>query len=151
MIEIVEGSGHDVTAIMPVMESAFDPAFGEAWTAAQCLSTLSMPGSLLLCARADEAMLGFALSRWASDEEELLLIAVSQDARRNGVGRILIQKLISNARHSGRALLFLEVRDGNPAMAFYEEMGFRAFGRRPSYYKGKDGSRHDSITMSLKL
>lgn len=151
MIEVIEGSGHDVAAIMPVMDSAFDPAFGEAWTAAQCLSTLSMPGSLLLCARSDHATLGFALSRGVTDEEELLLIAVSPAARRNGVGRILVENLISNARHSGRALLFLEVRDGNPALSFYQEMGFRPLGRRPSYYKGQDGSRHDSITMSLKL
>jgi [ribosomal protein S18]-alanine N-acetyltransferase len=151
MITVIEGSGNDVAAIMPVMDSAFDPAFGEAWTAAQCLSTLSMPGSLLFCAHSQQTMLGFALSRWVTDEEELLLIAVSQNVRRKGVGRLLIEKLISNARHSGRALIFLEVRDGNPAMGFYHEMGFHPLGRRPNYYKGKDGSRHDSITMSLKL
>jgi [ribosomal protein S18]-alanine N-acetyltransferase len=151
MIRLVEGSGSDVAVIMPVMESAFDPAFGEAWTAAQCLSTLAVPGSQLLYAKTDDAVLGFALSRGVVDEEELLLIAVSQQARRSGVGRILIEGIIKNARHSGRALLFLEVRDGNPAMSFYQQMGFNPFGRRPGYYKGKDGSRHDSITMSIKL
>jgi ribosomal-protein-alanine N-acetyltransferase len=62
-----------------------------------------------------------------------------------------MQALIDNARKADRALLFLEVRDGNPAMSFYEGMGFRPFGRRIDYYKGKNGSRHDSITMSLKL
>jgi [ribosomal protein S18]-alanine N-acetyltransferase len=151
MIEVVEGSGHDVSAIMPVMTSAFDPLFGEAWTATQCLSTLAMPGGMLLCARDGAAILGFTLSRWVADEEELLLIAVSHGARRNGVGRALIMALADNARQFGRMQLFLEVRDGNPAMAFYQQMGFCPIGRRSGYYKAKDGSLHDSITMSLKL
>jgi [ribosomal protein S18]-alanine N-acetyltransferase len=110
-----------------------------------------MPGSVLFYARADKQIIGFALSRWVTDEEELLLIAVSQDARRNSVGRILIQTLINNARQADRILLFLEVREGNPAMSFYQQMGFRPLGRRLGYYKAKDGSRHDSITMSIKL
>jgi [ribosomal protein S18]-alanine N-acetyltransferase len=151
MTQVVEGSGTDVAAIMPVMNSAFDPVFGEAWTAAQCLSTLSMPGSLLLCVRDGNSILGFTLSRGVTDEEELLLIAVSPNARRSGVGRKLVQALMDNARESGRAHLFLEVRDGNPAMAFYQQMGFEPMGRRPSYYRGQNGTRYDSITMLLKL
>jgi [ribosomal protein S18]-alanine N-acetyltransferase len=151
MIGVTEGSAHDVAAIMPVMETAFDPSFGEAWTAAQCLSTLAMPGSLLLCARHGDAIQGFTLSRWVADEEELLLIAVSPQVRRGGIGRALVKALTENARQCGRAHLFLEVRDGNPAMGFYHEMGFQPLGRRLGYYKSKDGSGHDSITMSLKL
>jgi [ribosomal protein S18]-alanine N-acetyltransferase len=151
MISVHEGSAHDVAAIMPVMETAFDPGFGEAWTAAQCLSTLAMPGSLLLCALHGDAIQGFTLSRWVADEEELLLIAVSPHVRRGGIGRALIKALTDNARQSGRANLFLEVREGNPAMALYRETGFQPIGRRPGYYKGKDGSLHDAVTMSLNL
>jgi ribosomal-protein-alanine N-acetyltransferase len=151
MIYIVEGYGQDVAAIMPVMETAFDPAFGEAWTESQCLSTLALPGGNLLLAISNNKVLGFTLSRWVVDEEELLLIGVSPTGRRQGVGNRLIQSLTNNARQSGRASIFLEVREGNPAQSFYQVMGFQPFGRRPGYYKGKDGSRHDSITMLLKL
>jgi [ribosomal protein S18]-alanine N-acetyltransferase len=149
MIEMVEGSGTDIASIMPVMDAAFDPRFGEAWTAAQCLSTLAMPGSRLLIARKEGQVVGFALSRWVVDEEELLLIGVDPACRRQGVGQNLISMLLNNAKLSGHISVFLEVRDGNPAQNFYCEMGFTPIGRRPGYYKGNDGSRHDSITMQM--
>lgn len=151
MIEIVQGYGQDVAAIMPVMEGAFDPAFEEAWTASQCLASLALPGTQLLLARDGLVTVGFTLSRWVVDEEELLLIGVALTTQRNGVGRKLVEALIGNARKEGRASVFLEVRDGNPAFHFYSQMGFQPFGRRLNYYKAKDGSHHDSITMSLKL
>jgi ribosomal-protein-alanine N-acetyltransferase len=43
MIRVVEGGAIDVASIMPIMSDAFDARFGEAWTAAQCLSTLVLP------------------------------------------------------------------------------------------------------------
>jgi [ribosomal protein S18]-alanine N-acetyltransferase len=151
MIEITAGHGEDVAAIMPVMGNAFHPGFGEAWTAAQCLSTLAMPGSHLWLARNGGDVAGFALSRGGGDQEELLLIGVAEHARRMGIGRKLIRALVEKACRDGRAAVFLEVREGNPAYDFYRDIGFRPLGRRPGYYKGNDGSRHDSITMSLHL
>jgi [ribosomal protein S18]-alanine N-acetyltransferase len=148
---IVEGTGEDVAAIMPVMHSAFDPQFGEAWTAAQCLATLSMPGSRLLFVRGDDGVLGFALSRWVHDEEELLLIAVAPVARRRGVARLMIDAMINHARDGGRMGLFLEVREGNSAYSFYRQAGFSPVGRRKAYYRGQDGSHRDAITMSIQL
>jgi [ribosomal protein S18]-alanine N-acetyltransferase len=151
LIEIIEGSGLDVAAIMPVMNNAFDPRFGEAWTAAQCLSTLAMPGGRLLIANAKGIVVGFALSRGIIDEEELLLIGVSKAARRRGVGQQLISKLCESCSRSSRAVVFLEVRDGNDAYNFYCSLGFTPIGRRGSYYKSIDHSKHDSITMALTL
>ena len=151
MIEISHGSGLDIAAIMPVMNDAFDPEFGEAWTAAQCLSTLAMPGGQLLIAKCDGVLVGFALSRGVIDEEELLLIGVLNTARRRGVGQQLIAKLSEACTQMGRSVIFLEVRDGNNAHSFYSSMGFNPIGRRSSYYKSTDGSRHDSITMARVL
>ena len=51
MIEIVEGDASDIAAIIPIMQDAFDPRFGEAWTAAQCLSAMAIPGCRLLLGR----------------------------------------------------------------------------------------------------
>lgn len=151
MIAVTEGNGTDIASFMPVMDAAFDPRFGEAWTAAQCLATLAMPGSRLLIARNGAEVVGFALSRWVVDEEELLLIGVDPQCRRCGVGKNLINTLLNNAKSSGHISIFLEVRSGNAAQNFYHEMGFRPVGRRPGYYKGIDGSRHDSITMLLTI
>jgi [ribosomal protein S18]-alanine N-acetyltransferase len=149
--QIVVGDARDVAAIMPVMETAFDPLFGEAWTAAQCLSTLAMPGAQLLLAMDGDRTTGFALSRVVSDEEELLLIGVLPDSRRNGVGRQLVETLLKNAQKSFRAAVFLEVREGNAAQHFYKSMGFQPVGRRKAYYHAKDGTRFDAITMAVRF
>jgi ribosomal-protein-alanine N-acetyltransferase len=45
----------------------------------------------------------------------------------------------------------LEVRDGNPAVARYQALGFKAEGRRSKYYSGEDGSQHDALTMAREL
>ena len=151
MIEIIQGSGLDVPSIMPIMNDAFDPKFDEAWTAAQCLSTLAMSGSQLLIAEQNKVAVGFALSRGVIDEEELLLIGVLKAVRRQSVGQQLIAKLAHNCIEIKRTVIFLEVRDGNNAHSFYTSMGFDPVGVRPSYYKSKDGSTHSSITMAKML
>lgn len=138
-----------IASIMPVMNTAFDPVFGEAWTAAQCLSALAMPGSQLLIARTNAgAVAGFALSRWILEEEELLMIGVAPEFQRLGFATRLLDEIVSRARSEDRSLLFLEVRDGNKARLFYEKSGFLEVGRRKDYYHGTDNSRHDAITMS---
>jgi [ribosomal protein S18]-alanine N-acetyltransferase len=151
MIDIVEGDARDISAIMPIMENAFDPAFGEAWTAAQCLSALAMPGCRLLMARQDQTICGFAMTRWVLDTEELLMIGVSQSTQRRAVGSKLLQEIVRLANEENRVQLFLEVRDGNPAYYFYARFGFQPIGRRKQYYKGADGARPDAITMTLNI
>jgi [ribosomal protein S18]-alanine N-acetyltransferase len=151
VIKISVGTGLDVAAIMPVMNDAFDRDFGEAWTAAQCLSTLAMPGGQLLIANCDGVAVGFALSRGVVDEEELLLIGVLKSVRRKGVGQQLVATLSQACLGLGRSIIFLEVREGNSAHSFYSSMGFNPIGRRASYYKSTNGSKHDSITMALTL
>jgi len=151
MIDITEGDARDVAAIMPVMEDAFDPLFGESWNASQCLAALSMPNCRLILARNNSAITGFAISRWVLDEEELLMVAVSRHHQRQGVATRLLDHIADNAGVSNRRSLFLEVRSGNAAKAFYENKGFTETGRRKGYYKGSDGCLHDSITMTLNM
>jgi [ribosomal protein S18]-alanine N-acetyltransferase len=145
------GDARDVAAIMPVMDSAFDPLFGEAWTAAQCLATMAMPGAQLLVAQDMQRTTGFALSRAIADEEELLLIGVLPESRRHGVGRALVERLLAIAKDCNRSTVFLEVREGNSAEYFYRMMGFQPIGRRKSYYHSKDGNNYDAITMATNF
>lgn len=151
MIEVVASDARDIAAIMPVMTAAFDPQFGEAWSAAQCLSLLSMPGSGLFLARSPEVVAGFALTRWVADEEELLLIAVDPDWRRRGIASLLVNHIIQSARAAKREILFIEVRENNPAFSFYDQIGFKQVGRRSSYYSGADGQRYDALTMKFHI
>jgi [ribosomal protein S18]-alanine N-acetyltransferase len=151
MIEIVEGDAADIASIMTIMDDAFDPAFGEAWTSAQCLSALAIPGCRLLIAKYSGEISGFSMSRWVLDTEELLMIGVARQWQRQKIGAQLLSKTISLAKSEGRSQIFLEVRDGNRAHDFYADVGFKAIGRRKNYYKGSDGFRPDAITMSFDL
>lgn len=151
MIEIVEGDATNIATIMPVMDDAFDPAFGESWTDAQCLSALAMPDCRLVIAKSGDLVAGFAMSRWVMDIEELLMIGVAKTSQRQNVGSLLLRFIVERAKSDARQKLFLEVRDGNDAYDFYRAFGFLAIGRRKQYYRGSNGVRPDAITMAMNL
>lgn len=143
----------DIDAVMAVMAAAFDPGFGEAWSAAQVLGSLATDTAWARIARAAaDAPLGFTLCRTIGPEAELLLIGVAATARRAGVGRALLAAAAADARDRGAATLFLEVRDGNAAaLGLYRAAGYAVIGRRRDYYLGNDGRRYDAITLQVRL
>ncbi|WP_174274325.1 GNAT family N-acetyltransferase [Sphingomonas bacterium] len=149
---IVAGSAADIDGVMPVMDAAFDPGFGEAWTRGQCLGILSLPDVWLTLARREDAgICGFTLARRTFDEAELLLLAVDPPARGRGIGRALVERCARDAAQRGALKLMLEMRDGNPAVALYEKAGFAIVGRRKAYYRGQAGRLHDALTMRCAL
>ncbi len=147
MIAISNGSADDIDGVMAVMNNAFDPVFGEAWTRSQLLSALVMPQTGLIIAKREQIIAGFALTRTVLDEWELLMIAVHSSIQRSSVASKLINKVIDAAYLQQSSTIFLEVRSGNPAQRFYEKMGFCEIGRRNNYYSGADGDSFDAITM----
>jgi ribosomal-protein-alanine N-acetyltransferase len=147
-LRIEEGSVLDLPAVMRVMESSFDPAFGEAWTAPQCAGLLPMPGVWLSLARSEVETVGFALGRIVAGDAELLLLAVKDKAQRLGVGEALLRHFIGVAKSRGAERLHLEVRDGNHAVGLYKRAGFREVGRRAGYYSGVGGQTYDALTLA---
>ncbi len=151
---------HLVSRIMAVMETAFDPAFGEAWNRRQVSDALAMPTTHALVVDGEGRRLegetkaglsdnsaGFVLTRHAADEEELLLIAVRPEFRRKGLGIGLIDQLLKDAKSRGVARVFLEMREGNPAIHLYHKLGFKPIGHRPNYYRLTNGDQVDAITF----
>ncbi len=145
------GDATDLDEVMATMEAAFAPSFGEAWTRSQCAGILHLPGVWLLLARVDGRPAGFALARSVVDEAELLLLAVPPAERRGGVGRTMLDAIAGEALARGATHLHLEMRDGNPAARLYAGAGFCEVGRRPRYYRGRDGRSFDAITLSCAL
>jgi [ribosomal protein S18]-alanine N-acetyltransferase len=151
MIILREGNAHDVAAIMPIMDEAFVPDYGERWSASQCLAILCIPETSLLIATYNGVMAGFALTRWVMDEEELLLIAVTKKFQKCGIGSNVIGHIVCRASENGRRHIFLEVRDNNEARKFYYRHGFEDIGRRNNYYTALNGNTIDAVTMAYKL
>lgn len=148
----------DIDRIMAVMEAAFDPRWGEAWTRRQVEGSLMMRSThyrLMDSAgrvpTQDCSAAAFAMVRAAPGEEELLLIATMPELRGKGLGSRMIELLVRDARHRGADRLFLEMRENNPAVSLYERQGFRPIGRRRDYYTGADGMRIDAITFVKPL
>ena len=147
-VSLARGGSDDLDDIVTVMNAAFDPQFGEAWTRSQCAGILPMPGVRLTVAREEgRGVIGFSLSRTIRDEAELLLIAVQPSNRRRGVGLVLLNDFLETARQAGATRLHLEVRDGNPAIAMYRRAEFMLAGRRRKYYRGKNGEEFDALTL----
>jgi ribosomal-protein-alanine N-acetyltransferase len=139
---------------MTVMDTAFDPQWGEAWTKSQLAGSLMSPGTALFLinsggkpAAPDETADGFLLSRTVADESELLLIGVRPPARSTGLGTILIEQFLDFARAQGANTAFLEMRSNNPAITLYKRLGFVPMGLRKGYYKAQNGDRIDAITF----
>ncbi len=143
------GDARDLDQVIAVMQSAFDPSFGEAWTRSQCAGILPMSGVSLYVARSpvSKEMIGFSLQRVIADEAELLLLAIAPAWRGRGIGRTLLGQFIEDARARGAHRLHLEVRDGNPAIRMYRLAGFDLAGRRNKYYHGSGGQLFDALTF----
>jgi ribosomal-protein-alanine N-acetyltransferase len=151
MVELREGGSQDLTSVNTIMMDAFEAKYGEAWTSAQCLGMLSLPGVWLVLASVDGRDAGFALSRIVADEVELLLIATRPAARRRGVAGALLRAVIDEARGRNAAKVHLEVRSGNDAVRLYRREGFEKVGERREYYRGRSGQLFDAHTFARNL
>ncbi len=151
-----------IDRIMVVMEAAFEPTYGEAWNRRQVSDALTLANTHALVVDADGAQIldsdgetaepaGFVLTRHVLDEEELLLIAVTPQARLRGVGAALLEQLFAASRKRGTARIFLEMRRGNPAIHLYSKFGFEPIGERSNYYRMANGERVDAITFARSI
>lgn len=141
----------DLDRIMATMEAAFDPQFGEAWNRRQVEDALILGNCHYGLVTAEGECAGFYLSRFAFDEEELLLLGVIPRQRGRGYGARLLEQFLHGAKSRGALRVLLEMRQGNPAERLYQRYGFAQIGRRPNYYRGTNGQRIDAITFACQL
>ncbi len=81
------------------------------------------------------SIVGFAGLWLVIDEAHVTTIATHPDARRRGVGELMLVSLIDIAYQIGAHWVTLEVRVSNePAKALYRKYGFDIVSTRPRYY-----------------
>lgn len=150
--------GDDIDRLMAVMTTAFDPAYGEAWTRRQVEDALvignchyRLIGTTANAPEPGEPAAGFFLSRTGFEEEELLLFAVAPGWRRLGIGQALLEDFARDAQSRGARRLLLEMRRGNPAESLYRRFGFTPIGERRNYYRTREGQSIDAITFAHNM
>jgi ribosomal-protein-alanine N-acetyltransferase len=132
---------HDIPEVLRIERASFaDP-----WSADSFLTSLELDRMRFLVAEerregdgvkiGDGAVLGYVIALMLADEAEVADIAVSSDARRRGVGGLLLDRVTDELTQRGVHSVYLEVRESNSAArALYESRAFRQVGRRRGYY-----------------
>ena len=144
------GAG-DLDRIMLIENSSF---LSDAWSRDGMRSELANGQCYYLVAfrpETPEKIAGYAglFAPRGAREADVQTIAVAEGSRREGLGRLLVQSLVAEARSRGVQEVFLEVRADNPgAQTLYASLGFERIAVRVAYYQ-PDGM--DAIVMRLRL
>lgn len=116
-------------------------SFRRPWTRALFENELRIPFSRAVVAQDAIAggVVGYLVRWWVAGDVHLLDLAVAPARRRRGVGRVLLEDLLAEARAGGARRIELEVaRRNEAARGLYGSMGFAEVGRRLGYYGDDD-------------
>lgn len=126
-------------------------SFAQAWDE-RALKDLIASGAVARVAESEDRIAGFILFRTASDEAEILTVAVAPNHRRTGMGRALVVEAARAAADTGASRLFLEVGANNAAArALYTRLGFAQAGHRKAYYRASGKSPEDALVLAVSL
>jgi ribosomal-protein-alanine N-acetyltransferase len=127
---------HEIDAI------CFEPRI--AFSRAEMTFYVRQPRAVVRIAECEGKIAGFAMGRVENDGcGHVITIDVLPQARRRGVGSMLLRNLHEEFNREGAALAILEVDVSNaPARAFYERFGYQQGNTLRNYYgRGRDAHR----------
>jgi [ribosomal protein S18]-alanine N-acetyltransferase len=127
-------------------------SFHRGWGEGEFESMLTERNTLVHRLRIGRKTIGFAASRMAADEAEILSIAVAASHRGRGLSRNLLLTHLGHLAGRGVRTVFLEVEENNqPARRLYERAGFTVAGRRERYYRQASGEQLNALLMRRDL
>ena len=127
-------------------------SFHRGWGEGEFESMLAERNTLAHRLRLGRKTIGFAVSRMAADEAEILSIAIDPGYRGRGLSRDLLLTHLGHLAGRGVRTTFLEVEENNhPARRLYERAGFNVVGRRERYYRQTSGEQLNALLMRRDL
>jgi [ribosomal protein S18]-alanine N-acetyltransferase len=151
--------GRGAVAIEPVtlrdarrLAQLHGASFHRGWGEAEFEQMMAERNTLVHRLRQGRNIIGFAVSRMAEDEAEILSIAVDARHRGRGLSRDLLLTHLGHLAGRGVRTVFLEVEENNqPARRLYERTGFAVVGRRERYYQQAGGEHLNALLMRRDL
>lgn len=141
----------DLDAIMAIEPTVYS----HPWSRGNFRDALNSGNSAWVMLK-DQQIMAYALMLLALDEAQLLNISVAKTSQNQGFGRLMLEHMMTTARHYGAVNMFLEVRVSNSAaIHLYEQLGFCEMALRRAYYPAdpklfKTG-REDAFLMGMAL
>jgi [ribosomal protein S18]-alanine N-acetyltransferase len=136
----------------PKLAQLHGASFHRGWGEGEFESMLTERNTLVHRLRVGRKIVGFAASRMAADEAEILSIAVATSHRGRGLSRNLLLTHLGHLAGRGVSTVFLEVEENNqPARRLYERAGFGVAGRRERYYQQPGGEQLNALLMRRDL
>jgi [ribosomal protein S18]-alanine N-acetyltransferase len=136
----------------PKLAELHGASFHRGWGEGEFEGMLTERNTLVHRLRAGSKVVGFAVSRLAADEAEILSIAVAASHRGRGLSRDLLLTHLGHLAGRGVRTIFLEVEENNqPARRLYERAGFSVIGRRERYYQQPGGEQLNALLMRRDL
>ena len=107
-------------------------------------------GVILLVAEQDGRIVGTVQLQPAESENgahrgEVAKLLVHPSWRRQGIARALMMGLEAEARTTGKTLLVLDTREGDPSNDLYHALGYREAGRIPGWARDAAGTPSATI------
>jgi len=136
----------------PRLAQLHGASFHRGWGEGEFEVMLAERNTLVHRLRAGRKVIGFAVSRMAADEAEILSIAVAASHRGRGLSRDLLLTHLGHLAGRGVRTVFLEVEENNaPARRLYDRAGFAVAGRRERYYRQPGGEQLNAVLMRRDL
>jgi [ribosomal protein S18]-alanine N-acetyltransferase len=127
----------DAAILARMAERFVEAGLRPAWGAVRIGWHVRDADSVVLTARHECAVAGFAIMRYGDERAHLNLLAVEPAHRRRGIARTLLTWLEDSALTAGTFTVTLELRARNTgARAFYDALGYAENGEVPGYYQG---------------
>ena len=99
----------------------------------------------------NDNLVGYVIAKITYPETHILNLTVKKNFRKKGIGKSLIELIISEARLRNSENILLEVRADNiEAQSLYKKLNFQIIGKRKDYYESVNG-REDAYVLKLNL
>lgn len=139
-------TSRDLSSIYEIEKESFEYN----WSFEQLCSTIKINNVIaLVLNNENDCSIGYIIYQLNANSLTILNLAVGKDYRRQGCGKLLIDKMISKLLPGKREALIATIRESNlPAQLFFKKMGFYA---TAILNKPFDENDEDAYLMKYKL